>query len=237
MPERQPTEIKTFDFQLKEVDPGDAKGEFTGFAAVYGNKDHQGDIIEAGAFTRTLNSLDSEIPLLWQHDVTRPIGIGKLEDHSKGLKIHGYLNLGVKVAQEAYELMKPRAGFKRGIIRGLSIGYDVVKDAIEEGVRKLKEIKLWEVSLVTFPANGRALISDVKSAQLLDNRISMLSAEIEELKARLVMDGLIDPDDVHSIGVPDLACGDEENNPEDLHLFSDLADQMKAFHLLRRMQT
>jgi hypothetical protein len=50
-------EIKTFEFQLKEVDPGNAHGEFTGFAAVYGNKDHQGDIIESGAFTRTLNSL------------------------------------------------------------------------------------------------------------------------------------------------------------------------------------
>jgi len=235
MPDEKPRhETKTFEFQLKASSDA-APGEFTGFAAVYGNKDHQGDIIEPGAFTRTGNALEWEVPILWQHDVTRPIGVGKLEDKPKGLQIHGFLNLAVKTAQEAHELMKPKPGFKRGIIRGLSIGYDVIKDAIEEGVRKLKEVKLWEVSLVTFPANSRALIGDVKQAQL-DNRISMLSAEIEELKARLVADGFIDPDeDLHSMEPPTLAEGDS-NDPEELHSFAHLAEEMKAYRFLRSIR-
>lgn len=231
-----PLGLKCFDFALKEMS-ADAPGEFQGFAAVYGNKDHQGDIIEPGAFSRTGNALEWEVPILWQHDPSRPIGIGKLEDRSRGLHIHGFLNLAVKTAQEAYELMKPRGGFKRGIIRGLSIGYDVVKDTIEEGVRKLKEVKLWEVSVVTFPANARALIGDVKQDDYIRNKIALLDEELKELKSRLVADGFLDPDDVHStmIGLPSLADV-EVNNPDDIHLLTAFSDEIKAYSLLRSMK-
>ena len=60
-------------------------------------------------------------------------------------------------AKNAYLLIKAR------IVRGLSIGFDSVKDSVEDGVRLLKEIRLWEGSIVTFPMNEAAIITSVKA--------------------------------------------------------------------------
>jgi uncharacterized protein len=66
-------------------------------------------------------------------------------------------------AQEAYALMK------RGVLKGLSIGFDVVRDTVANGIRHLHELKLYEVSVVTFPMNEMASISSVKSDDSLAN--------------------------------------------------------------------
>lgn len=61
---------------------------------------------------------------------------------------------------------RAHAHMKAGSLTGLSIGY-ILKDweyDREKGVFLLKEIDLWEVSLVTFPSNDEARISDVKNA-------------------------------------------------------------------------
>jgi hypothetical protein len=73
-------------------------------------------------------------------------------------------------AKTAYALMK------KNVLRGLSIGYDTVSEKVTEKVRYLKELKLWEVSLVTFPMNERALVNGVKSAEEFD----LLLSEIRE---------------------------------------------------------
>jgi hypothetical protein len=77
-------------------------------------------------------------------------------------------------AQKAYLLIKAK------IVKGLSIGFASVKDSIESGVRHLKEIKLYEGSIVTFPMNERALISSVKSED--GEQKGDFNAELEEIQ-------------------------------------------------------
>jgi len=68
---------KDFRFELKSLsDPG----TFEGLAATYGDVDLGGDIIEPGAFQKTMADKGGEVPILWQHDQREPIGVGKLSD-------------------------------------------------------------------------------------------------------------------------------------------------------------
>jgi len=146
------------DFKLKLKSADDNSGEFEGFAAVFGNVDLQDEKIERGAFSKTLQERP-DLPVLWQHDTAEPIGVTvRAEETDHGLQVKGRLNLETQRGREAYALLK------QGAVKGLSIGYDVVKDSVQNGVRKLLEVKLWEWSLVTLPANPKALVTAVKTA-------------------------------------------------------------------------
>jgi HK97 family phage prohead protease len=147
-------EQKDIRFEIKNVDES---GTFEGFAATYGNEDLGGDVIEPGAFARTLKNSNGETRILWQHDTTRPIGKATLTDTKEGLHIKGKLALAVTAGRDAYESVKAR------LVDGLSIGYDAVRKEMKDGRRHLQEIKLFEVSLVTFPMNPAALVTSVKS--------------------------------------------------------------------------
>jgi HK97 family phage prohead protease len=152
-------------------------GTFEGLAAVYGNKDHGGDIIEPGAFTRTLKNSNGRVPILWQHDKREPIGAGYLSDSREGLKIRGELVMESDVARKALGLMKAR------VLNGLSIGYDAVKaqyDKVKDATL-LKEIRLYEVSLVTFPMNPLALVGSVKTQ--IENVASSVKSLYEGIKS------------------------------------------------------
>lgn len=154
MPKAQTREFKSFAFEIKSIDD---QGKFTGIASVYGNVDLGGDLVQKGAFTKTLAERGTEVPILWQHKTAEPIGLGTLTDGPDGLMIEGQLCLDTVRGKEAYALMKAK------IIKGFSIGYDTIKQKFEKGVRNLLELKLWEVSCVTFPMNEEALLTSVKS--------------------------------------------------------------------------
>jgi HK97 family phage prohead protease len=94
---------KDFKFFMKAVAD---TGSFEGMAAVYGNVDLGGDVIEPGAFTRTIKNSGGKVPLLWQHDQREPIGMGVLRDSKEGLMIQGKLVMESDVAQKALGLMK-----------------------------------------------------------------------------------------------------------------------------------
>ena len=182
---------KNFKIDLKSVSE---EGTFEGFASVYGNTDLADEIVEKGAFKRTLDHSKS-VTLLWQHDTKQPIGIGEIEDTDKGLKIIGRLNLDTQKGKEAYSLLKQRA------IKGLSIGYDVLQDKWEKGLRYLKEVKLWEVSVVTFPCNEAAGVNSIKSAvpyqnlPVADKSIAWSSSKAKKnIKDWATTDGEIDFD-------------------------------------------
>lgn len=147
---------KTFRFEVIEEEEGKDGGTIEGLASVYGNLDESMEIVDAGAFTRTLKNRSHKVPLLWQHRTDTPIGLANLKDSPRGLTMKAELNSDVRQAQEA------RALARQGVLGGLSIGYDVVKDTWEKDVRHLKELKLYEVSMVTFPANLEAQIVAVK---------------------------------------------------------------------------
>lgn len=147
-------ESKEFRLDVKAI--GD-EGLFEGYAAVFGNVDLGGDVIEPGAFKKTLSE-NPRIPILWQHDPKEPIGVTlEAREDAKGLLVKGQLNLETTKGREAYALLK------QGALRGLSIGYDAVKEVWEGSIRRLKEIRLWEWSLVTFPMNPAAQVVAVKS--------------------------------------------------------------------------
>lgn len=161
--------IKNFEFEIKEVSED---GVIEGYASTFGGKpDSYGDIIAPGAFSETLlknGRNGTGIPSLWQHDFTEPIGTQELSENKKGLKTKTQLVMEVQRAREAHALAKA------GAISAFSIGWDfirdkngkVVEDAYEvnekNGTKILKRIELWEVSLVTFPANTNATITGVK---------------------------------------------------------------------------
>jgi HK97 family phage prohead protease len=146
---------KAFSFELKEL--SDA-GTFTGYASVYGNVDQGGDMVIAGAFAKSMQARPT-VPILYQHNQKEPIGLGRLEDTADGLLIHGELVMEVPSAKSVYALMR------KGVLKGLSIGYKKVRESYDraKNANVLQELALHEVSVVTFPANERATIMAVKS--------------------------------------------------------------------------
>jgi HK97 family phage prohead protease len=132
-------------------------GTFHGDLAVYSKEDLGGDVILPGAFTKTIQERGSQVPLLWQHKSDEPIGTLTLQDSPDALRVTGKLLMELPTAQKAYRLIKS------GVIKGLSIGYDTIKDNMDKGVRYLKELRLWEGSIVTFPMNELAMITSIKA--------------------------------------------------------------------------
>lgn len=145
------------------------EGVITGYGSVFGNKDRVGDVVVSGAFSKSLllhKKNNSSIKMFWQHNPSEPIGKWiEVEQDSKGLLVQGKLNMGVQRAREAYALLK------EGDIEGLSIGYRVVNQGYDKnsGVNLLKEISLFEVSIVSIATNEAAQIDEVKS--MIDQEI------------------------------------------------------------------
>lgn len=154
------------------------QGSFEGMLSPYGNVDSGRDLVEPGAYAKTLKDAGNTRPLLWQHKPEEPIGDLTLEDRPDGLWAKGQLLMALPEAQKAYLLIKNR------IVKGLSIGYESIKDSVEAGVRHLKEIKLYEGSIVTFPMNEMALITNVKRRGEIKDDFN------EELADIQVMDSL-----------------------------------------------
>ena len=176
-----------FFMELKEV--GEA-GTFRGIASVYDVEDLGGDVINKGAFTKTLAE-NEHFPILWQHDAKQVIGIGSLKEWGQNVSINGRLDMLDPMGQYAHRKMK---GDKENnlppMIKGLSIGYSVPDGTSNRdgktGIRHITEVKLWEVSVVTFPMNPLAQITGVKDHDDLLTRLSRAEEEITALKAKLL---------------------------------------------------
>jgi HK97 family phage prohead protease len=157
-------EIKYLDrpFEVKAIQQD---GTFEGFGSVFGNVDSYKEVVAPGAFAESLASWKTSgrlPPVLWQHRSGEPIGpYLEMEERPVGLWVKGQLLVDdVQKAKEAHALMKAKA------VNGLSIGFVTREDSYDRvtGIRTLKKVDLWEVSVVTFPANPAAQISSVKSA-------------------------------------------------------------------------
>lgn len=150
-------EYKAFKFELESTDES---GEFSGYAAVFGNRDSGDDIIEKGAFSNTIREDFDRIKILALHnDCWLPVGKPlELREDEKGLYIRGKIS-DTSMGRDIQTLMKD------GVLNELSIGYDAVVFDFDSdtGVRHLKEIRLWEVSIVTWAMNDQAKIDEVKS--------------------------------------------------------------------------
>ena len=146
-------DFKNFAIDLK----ADAEARTVeGLGSVFHNTDQGGDIVVPGAFTKSLTKRNPA--MLWQHKQDQPVGVwDEVRETPEGLYVKGRI-LSTQLGNDAYELAK------HGALKGMSIGY-ATKDSETDrksGVRKLKELDLFEVSLVTFPMNELATISRVK---------------------------------------------------------------------------
>jgi len=122
----------------------------SGYASIFGRKDHGGDVVGKGAYAASLGKMreaGGKVKMLWQHDPAQPIGVwDEVREDGKGLWVKGRILTDVSKGREAAALVEA------GAIDGLSIGYRTVKSKKDDkGGRLLSELELWEVSLVTFP--------------------------------------------------------------------------------------
>lgn len=149
---------KAVRFNIENVD--EDSGEFSGYASTFGNLDDGGDIIEPGAFARTIKEDFGRIKILSQHnDCDLPIGRPlELREDEKGLFIRAKIS-DTQKGRDIQTLLKD------GVLNELSIGYDAIVFDIdsEKGIRHIKEVRLWEISVVTWAMNREATIDEVKS--------------------------------------------------------------------------
>jgi HK97 family phage prohead protease len=162
----------TRDFRMDMNEVTD-EGIIEGYASVFGVTDSYGTAFAPGAFKRSLqNWMDSKraIPVLWQHNAFDPIGVTmEATEDDRGLKVRAQLVMEVDRAREALALTKA------GAISGLSIGFSIPKKASdgmpatafdeERNVEIIREAKLFEYSMVTFPSNPDARIENARQLQ------------------------------------------------------------------------
>ena len=216
-------EIKDFRADL-EIKADGEEGQIFGIAAGIGNKDHMDDIIEPGAFKRTIDARDLDkrpFPILNQHQ--RDAGIGAttaIEEIKKGLRVAGQLVMDIQLARDVFALIKAK------VVTGLSIGFRIPKGGAEwdqdSGVRRIKEINLLEWSPVTFPANEQARLTGTKGiegayAELVGNKIII---DLGRLDSRATHEG--------ALGKTDPPDGDDSADGYSLRLASDIREAVKG---------
>ena len=156
-------EIKSFPFEVKATAEENNIFTFEGYASNFNNIDHGDDIVIRGAFSNSL-AKNSQVPILWQHQMSEVIGISvQLYEDDKGLFIKGNL-------PKDDTLVSGRIipQMKVGSIKEMSIGFFTKNyDRAKDGIRLLKEIDLFEVSLVTKAMNSQALVTGFKSFETL----------------------------------------------------------------------
>ncbi|WDQ97809.1 HK97 family phage prohead protease [Devosia sp. J2-20] len=126
--------------------PIDSDGRFSGYASLFNRRDAGGDVVMPGAFTQSLARRGKRIRLLFQHDPKEPVGTWEtIGEDGHGLFVTGRLVPGVPRADALRRLIE------NGALDGLSIGFRTVRASRAGGLRKLWQIDLFEISIVTFP--------------------------------------------------------------------------------------
>lgn len=169
----------------------------SGYASIFNIIDQHNDIVVKGAFANSCNP--TKIKLLWQHDCLKPLGIVKslLED-DYGLKIEAVINSKINYGIETIELLK------QGVINGLSIGFYIKSAKYNTlGQKVITDIDLKEISIVTFPANEHAQISNIEDTtkqrqygDQMNSEINVYNEKINMLEQKInnMMDLYLRPD-------------------------------------------
>lgn len=169
-------------------------GQFTGYASVFGNRDHGGDVVMAGAFSRTIGERFGAKLIKVFRNHRDPVGMPlELREDERGLFVHGQLNLDKPIGRETL------AELKSGELSHMSFAYDVVRsergeDSTGRPVMKLLDLELYEVGPVYWPMNEAARIESVKSIRealgtspvglTLPNVVSLLRSSVAELEQK-----------------------------------------------------
>jgi Escherichia/Staphylococcus phage prohead protease len=155
---------------LKNLEHGHARldvksvaedGTFSGYASLFGVTDLGRDIVQRGAFTKSLKQRPAaRVKMLREHDQSEPIGVwSSIAEDATGLAVSGKLVLDTVKGKETHALLKA------GALDGLSIGYRTKSSRLDKarGTRLLDEVELHEISVVTFPMLPSATVHAVKS--------------------------------------------------------------------------
>lgn len=182
--------VKTLKFENANVE----ERTFEGYAAAYGNVDSDGDIIQMNAFAKSIQESfpAGRIKVLYQHERDKPIGMPiEMREDDRGLYVKARVSK-TRTGDETLELMRD------GVLDRMSVGFIIPTGKSEirdDGVRVIREGKLMEFSVVTFPANEAAIITAVKSlhdirryaasTDLTQKARAELLAEIKSISALL----------------------------------------------------
>lgn len=148
---------------LPVADVDESKGIVTLYASAFGNVDSDGDIIEKGAFSKTIQERGPQSPRprikhLFQHDRYNPIGtpLTMVQDEN-GLLIDSKVS---DIRDGDYIKL-----YRDGVITEHSIGFEIIKSEMAENkeYQLIKEVKLWEYSSVTWGANENTPVVGMKS--------------------------------------------------------------------------
>lgn len=136
---------------------GDTALRIAGYAALFDIADGDRDTIRPGAFRATLAGRRDPLPLYWQHRDDQRIGwVESVSEDARGLRVIARLD---NAASRPAHLLRQRA------ISGLSFGYRPRHFRHSESGRELKEVELFEVSLVTHPLQHGARVHFVSPHQ------------------------------------------------------------------------
>ena len=163
----------TIPLEVKSLDQRKIKGH----GSVFGNVDLGGDVVVAGAFEASLaahRKAGTMPQMFWMHDPSRVPGMWEsMSEDDTGLAVEGVL-AETELGNEMRTLAKMKA------VRGLSIGYSATDvDYTRDGVRLLKEVDLYEVSLVSLAMNPLAEIESAKSRLSADGEYVPSEREVE----------------------------------------------------------
>lgn len=150
---------KQFD-GIKAIGEEPEYGKISGHASAFDVVDEVFEVVQKGAFHNSIMDKGQDRVILYQHDTDSPIGKARIFEDEKGLGFEGTIITSTSKGHDTYELIK------NGVLSKMSIGFNVIEDEWKNGVRFLKEIDLWEISVVTFPANDEAEVMAMKSIDL-----------------------------------------------------------------------
>ena len=154
---------KEIELESKNVDI--ETGEISGLSTIFNDIDQVDDTLLPGSFTKTLDQGGADRPLLWQHNHSMPIGTAVHKQTDAALELSGVICKEVQQGRETLALLKMKA------IKGISIGFEIKDDQFtSKGVREIKEAKLWESSIVTFPCLLSAQVTAVKAMKQLSSK-------------------------------------------------------------------
>ncbi len=154
---------RTFRFHMKLVEADRGRRSIEGYASTR-DLDRTGDVVQPGAFAESLRDFMANPVLTYMHDWSDPIG--KVTDariDEVGLYIRARIS---ETAERVWKLIE------EGILRAFSIGYEVIDEKLIDGVNHILGLRLYEVAIVSIPANRRALFSVSKALETGDDLVA-----------------------------------------------------------------
>lgn len=224
--------MKTVSLGLQEAQLEALSGDewrVRGYASKFGNLNSYGFRIAKGAYEKVIAS-GAKPKMFFNHDSFGvPIGQWEtLEETASGLRVEGTLTQGVALASDVY------AALKAGTVDGLSvsIGWDDAGMSFDEkGVMSVTEISLLdEISIVTWPSDSRARVTQTLSVDELDDAIEAIST-VRELEAFFKKTGLSKRQSGWLLAKAKAAFAADsarEVPPEDVQRLAAIMDRIKA---------